>query len=310
MIYFFVTEGHRYTIDALLAAYAGRLPVRITPITYETLADGGADLGRGACIFADLERLTVPQLKLAADIWSRIVQWDRRVRLLNHPTRVRRRYEMLRELHERGINSFNVYRLTEARRPQRYPVFIRSEIEHGGSQSPLLWSQAELEDEIARLDDIGETRDDRMIVEFCGVPDERGHYRKYASFRVGESIVPRSINFSDHWMVKTTNVALDKALRADERDFLLADPHADTIRRVFEIARIEFGRVDFGVVNGRVEIYEINTNPTLYNARAEARLAEHPNVGSRADALISALAAVDAASAQQTRRQEQPEWTR
>ena len=51
-------------------------------------------------------------------------------RVLNHPTTSMRRYELLRTLFERGDSSFNVYRLTECRQPQRWPVFIREENEH------------------------------------------------------------------------------------------------------------------------------------------------------------------------------------
>ena len=35
------------------------------------------------------------------------------------------------------------------------------------------------------------------------------------------------------------------------------------MKKVFEIAEIDFGRVDFSFVNGRPCIYEINTNPTI-----------------------------------------------
>jgi hypothetical protein len=33
------------------------------------------------------------------------------------------------------------------------------------------------------------------------------------------------------------------------------------LRRVFDIAGIEYGRADWGIVAGKVQIYEINTNP-------------------------------------------------
>jgi hypothetical protein len=33
--------------------------------------------------------------------------------------------------------------------------------------------------------------------------------------------------------------------------------------RVFELAGVEYGRVDFGLVSGRPTVWEINTNPLV-----------------------------------------------
>jgi hypothetical protein len=43
------------------------------------------------------------------------------------------------------------------------------------------------------------------------------------------------------------------------------------VEPVFDLAGIEFGRADFGLVGGQVQLYEINTNPTI------ASVAEHPS---------------------------------
>ena len=47
----------------------------------------------------------------------------------------------------------------------------------------------------------------------------------------------------------------------EELEYIEANPHAEVLRRAFDLARIEYGRADYGVVDGRVEIWEINTNP-------------------------------------------------
>ena len=44
------------------------------------------------------------------------------------------------------------------------------------------------------------------------------------------------------------------------------NPHKEALRRAFEIAAIDYGRADFGLVDGRPEIYEINTNPMMHAA--------------------------------------------
>ena len=42
-----------------------------------------------------------------------------------------------------------------------------------------------------------------------------------------------------------------------------SNPYGDAMRRVFELANIDYGRVDFGLVGGQPQIYEINSNPDL-----------------------------------------------
>jgi hypothetical protein len=52
-------------------------------------------------------------------------------------------------------------------------------------------------------------------------------------------------------------------LYEEENAILREDPYRDTLRQVFELAEIEYGRADFGIVEGKPQIYEINTNPTI-----------------------------------------------
>src|SRR3546814_5695428 len=52
-------------------------------------------------------------------IWRKLSSQDSSLRLLNHPLRACRRYELLRQLHQQGTNDFNVYRVAERRRPKR-----------------------------------------------------------------------------------------------------------------------------------------------------------------------------------------------
>ena len=49
----------------------------------------------------------------------------------------------------------------------------------------------------------------------------------------------------------------------EEYEFVSTNPFAEALRPVFEIAGVDYGRVDFGLVGGRPQIYEINTNPDI-----------------------------------------------
>ena len=68
------------------------------------------------------------------------------------------------------------------------------------------------------------------------------------------------------------------------------------VRRAFEAAEIEYGRADFGIVGGTVQIYEINTNPIM------RKIKDHPNADRLASDLLwraryaEALTAIDTPS--------------
>src|SRR5262249_25455022 len=158
------------------------------------------ELPLGAYIFADIELLSDEQRHRAAEIWQQLSA--RGCPLLNHPTCTMRRYELLRMLHRRGINRFNVYRARDAEMPQRFPVFLRRENDHHGSLTRLLRSPAELASALRWRRWFGPPLDELLITEFCDTADDCGVYRKYSAFNLGGQILPRHLFFSNHWLVK------------------------------------------------------------------------------------------------------------
>jgi hypothetical protein len=88
--------------------------------------------------------------------------------------------------------------------PERYPVFLRGEDDHGDATSPLLGSETELRAELARRPDAEELRENTLVAEFCDTSDETGMFRKHGAFRVGHQILPRHIFVSRGWMLKST----------------------------------------------------------------------------------------------------------
>jgi hypothetical protein len=176
------------------------------------------------------------------------------------------RYELLRTLHETGVNRFDVYRLTEARKPARFPVFLRRENDHAGPETGLIETQAELDAVVEALARDGKSRGSRLVTEFCAERNGDGLYRKYGAFYIDGVVLPRHAMLSREWMVKADTRILSDAQWAEERRYLDTNPHVDWIRRVFEIARIDYGRIDYGIVGGVPQAYEINTNPTIIPA--------------------------------------------
>jgi hypothetical protein len=85
---------------------------------------------------------------------------------------------------------------------------------------------------------------------------------------------------------------------AEETQYLSENPHLEQLRRIFEIAKINFGRIDYGCVNGKVQVWEINTNPNLLwpmqNEPAHAaRFANHTQF---AEQMVDALLQFNAVS--------------
>lgn len=264
MLVFLTTEAYQNTLRGYVRSYGTSLSRRVRLRSYERLATARR-LWRATYVFADLERLAPPEAEQAAALWRRLA--DRGdCRLLNHPTRSMRRYELLRTLYEQGVNRFDVYRAAEGRTPARFPVFVRGENDHEGSRTPLLYSPAELQRTITALVDAGASPDEVLITEFCDTRGPDGLYRKYAAFLVGDRLVPRHVFFRDDWMVKST-ARVDEALLREERAYMRDNPHADALRAIFVAARIEYGRVDYAVLDGAVQVWEINTNPLTVSFR-------------------------------------------
>jgi hypothetical protein len=101
-----------------------------------------------------------------------------------------------------------------------------------------------------------------MAVEWLDVRDEDGLYRKYAAMKIGERLIPRHVLFSRKWMTKKPDVVTE-ATAKEEREYLERFPHADQLEEVFRLAGLDYGRVDYGFHNGRLQVWEVNSNPVL-----------------------------------------------
>ncbi len=267
MIRFIVHADHQQTMRPYAERWGGEIGRRIELVSYDELF---RSTRVPACthVFTDLERLGDADAESAAYVWGAIRSAAPDVALLNHPLSVMRRYELLRTLHESGLNRFDVYRAIEARKPRRFPVFLRGENDHAGAATALLHSQSELDAALAALVSDGRRRESILTVEFCAEPCERRLFRKYAAFYVDGAVIPRNVMQSQSWLVKSSSRFTDETFLEEERAYLASNPHADWIRRVFGIARIDYGRVDYGLVGSRPHAYEINTNPTIISAEA------------------------------------------
>ena len=258
MIRFLVTRGHERTLERVRAD--ARAP-RVETLDYDR-AFAERRLARALTVFTDHDRLSSWDLELAAVLHRSLAAAG--VPVANDPARVKTRFALLRALHEAGINDFNAYRADEGVKPARYPVFLRREAGHGKPVSELLtdWDALAHARDAALAQGVPESS--LLIVEYAAEPARPGVFRKLAVSRIGAQLLPQACVHDDHWLVKygRTGCATPE-LYAEEERIVRENPYAEPLARAFAIAGIDYGRADFGLVGGRVQIYEINTNPTV-----------------------------------------------
>src|SRR3954465_5925432 len=123
MLHFLLTRPHAYTVRHYLETWGRDLRRRVVTVCYEDLAFGPG-LDPGTYVFTALERLSPAQLELAQTTWRQLAARPDAYRLLNDPTKVLRRFELLRALNAAGINQFTAHTLADAG-AVRYPAFVR-----------------------------------------------------------------------------------------------------------------------------------------------------------------------------------------
>lgn len=258
MIVYLVTADHAYTLNRYLLEWAPELASKIQSVFYEEAPWDWLD-AEATYVFSDIERLTEREQAHALTYANHLV--SKGFRVLNHPSHAPTRLALQNLLHAAGINPFRMFPAKALRNPV-FPVFLRLANSHQGSIGELIHSQVELDLRLAALDIKTLDAEDLVVVEFCDTRNESGRFIKYSAMRVDAKLVPRHALSSVQWMLKVPDIVDDEALSI-EAEFLRDFPEHDALDRIFSLAKIEFGRIDFGLQNGQIRVWEINTNPTF-----------------------------------------------
>lgn len=269
MIVYITTRYGRRAIAESLPHLPDDLRRRFRLTTYGGLLER-TWLPLATYIFADIERLTPDAARRAAAIWESLASSGEPVRLLNHPTRSLNRTRLLQALFRAGINDFTAHPADAPDKAIRYPVFLHGADDHNGARTDLIHDAATLESELRRVEASGLPRSQCLVVEFCDTIDPDGIYRKYDAFIAGDRIVPTDIYHSSRWMLKWEVSGIfdgtplsPSALTAAELGYMRDFADHARLREVAALARIDYGRIDFARRDGRIRIWEINTNPDL-----------------------------------------------
>jgi len=220
---------------------------------------------RGPCIFSDLERLSPTLKRRASAAFRRCAEHPESGPVLNDPDLCPGRYGLLKRLHREGVNPFDVHWLTDAlaqAESLRSPVFLRAASDHAGPRTALLDDADAFRHAAATLRSEPKSPPvaDTLVVEFCDTRGPDGLLRKYSVFRLGDRLFPRHLFFSRSWSVKQADVQTP-ACNEEERAFLLSDAHVAEARRVFDLVGVDYGRIDFGLIAGRMVVWGISANP-------------------------------------------------
>ena len=275
MIYFLLRLPQLDTVNNLFTRLEPTMGDRLQKLPYADLFEM-AVAPAGVYVFTGLDQLSKAQKQVAAQVWDRL-RADGSV-VLNRPEHAMDRFELLSTLHSLGLNDFRAFRASAFEKMEAtYPVFVRSNSQHTGPLSPLLHSPSEVEHALRRARLWGHAEDDLLVVEYCHIQDEDGYFRKYSAFRIGDAIIPCYLEHGDDWDVKRTR-SRPKAgapdLADEELRFVQQNPHEVALKRVFEIARIEYGRIDYAIRNNRLQVWEINSAPSFGQSakrRSQAR---------------------------------------
>lgn len=255
MIYLLTTPSHVYTHDCLLK----RDDVKVEIRDYESI-HGERMFPRGTYIFTDMDRLGGKALAGTAELYRRLKAGGARV--LNDPARVLGRYGLLRKLHAESINDFTAYRADSCEMPRKWPVFLRSDGGHDRPLSGLIDGPDELSKAIEKGVAEGAPLTTLLIVEYAAQEAAPGLFRKLSVFRIGDTIIGHTCVHDKKWVVKYGKGGIaTPELYEDEYRLVNENPYGEALRKVFDLAGIDYGRADFGLIDGRPQIYEINTNP-------------------------------------------------
>ena len=258
MILIITTHEHAYTHRSLQS----ELDVDVRVVSYFEFLERKPARPRATYIFTDFDRL-------APSVLPKIAVGYRKLRaagckVLNDPARALGRFGLLRALNRAGINDFDAYRVDSLEQPRKWPVFLRLEGNHLAPVTGLLHSQRELDLALEAIQKEGVPQSALVIIEYAAEPVRPGLFRKLSVFRVGDRLIGCTCAHDDHWLVKYGKKGIGTPdLYDEEYQFVAENPFGEMLLPVFDMAGVDYGRVDFGLVGGRPQVYEINTNPDI-----------------------------------------------
>lgn len=269
MIYFITPDEQIWIIHNLIDRLDEDLRSTVKAVSYHDFHHT-TELVEGTVIFTGLGVLTNVQRDIAIEITEQLIQSELTFTLMNHPEKALGRFDLLNVLYDKGFNSFQAYRLSDTSPDDlHFPLFLREEHNHTGSISDIITNQASLKNALEDAAMRGFKKESLLAVEYLDTSDETGLFKKYSALKFGGQIIPRYLSLDYHWVVKenselpTNRELYTESLIQEEVRFVQENPHQEKLLEIFNVAGIDFGRIDYGLKNGTIQTWEINTLPTF-----------------------------------------------
>lgn len=249
-----------------------------------------------------MDRLSEAEIETASKLSHEIRLEQPDVLQLNHPRASLQRFDLLRKLFAEEVNNFQVYRPNSLPEDIRFPVFVRDEMGAAYQEPKLLLRRRELDDALVGLSAMNFARP--MVVEFGSKAGTDGLFRKYAAYRVGERTYAQHCFAKRHWFIKDPGRGLPQAVRQEHLAYIRDNPHCPDLLPIFDQAAITYGRIDYAIVDGRIQVFEINTNPTVlsYPPTPFDTYDPMPYANMHAEALLALPHALDPSSSSEIDR--------
>ena len=261
MIYFITKSKKTYTLLTFLNTWGGDLRKTIKILPFEKMVRA-KNFYPGTYILTDYDLLSDNQTLLLKTIYDEFNQKPEQFKLLNQPLISLSRLQLLSKLHNKKVNDFRCFTSTQMPDDIHFPVFVRKGKDHSGKITELLNNSVELNQTIKKTVAEGFNKSEILITEFVETSDNKNIFRKYSAFIVGNMIIPRHIFFNKKWMVKGAALANDYMIN-EEIEYLKSNPHEKQLREIFTLAGINYGRIDYGIKNNKISVWEINSNPMI-----------------------------------------------
>jgi hypothetical protein len=256
-----ITEWYRTVRGAAIAHLIGSA-------VYESIGPE-VTMNSASHLFSGLDRVTPAGRAIVAHLHDRMRAERPATPVLNDPRKTLLRFELLRHLESTGLNDFRVWRIDEVEAVDRFPVFVRQELQHDGALTQLLHDRDTLRGAIRALVARGFPRDDLMIVQFYDVSQPDGYYRKYSAFKLGKRVLAAYVDVGQQWLVKSEHNVSTVEVAEEAIEYIACNPHREWLEKVFAASGVDYGRLDYGVREGRPQAWEINLNPTVGPGRGD-----------------------------------------
>ena len=136
MIYYVLPKHSRFTMDEFFSFEESAFVNRFSVIDFEQLP-AIRRFQPGTYVIAGIDQAEPAMKELISSLCDQLDAAGGS-RILNLPRMTVGRFDLLKQLHAAGKSDVRVARVNEDLEALRYPVFVRSEREHGGNLSPLL----------------------------------------------------------------------------------------------------------------------------------------------------------------------------